>query len=408
MVDQPEDMTAFAGEIQKLAQSGGFNPFSMLAGESRFHSVFLAPFSTSLRQHITQFLADGSGPLADVAQTLQQQGATPAEAQQQARDMFTHAQGMLIVVLGGDHGLTTIPQLNFGHLEDSYLDHAIAACGEKFAAKNELKSSLIDLRNKAMGKTGWPGLIAGPSAGSNISAYWLSLAASLIEGMDEGMLSLAGAGIERLRDLAHWIGSAMRDLGKSLDEDEAVLCARCHLIAGEAEAAANCLDQLLHEDADADSLAELVVHLSDTAIRTNIPVPAAAWLETFVPRFESMFGKCYELRIARFKLLAAAAAPQEHILSAAELLFAANKKSARQDLTREPIWRVVVDPGVLLETAAAATVIDRSPAFVAKRLEQGTIPFYRSTVAGQPDQIRSPEAALRSWYAVMQAHKLLD
>jgi hypothetical protein len=408
MASNADEMSAFAGEIQKLAQTGGFNPFALLAGETQFHSVFIAPFSPSLRKHIGQFLADGTGPLTEVAKSLQSQGASASEAQQQAREMFAAAQGMLIVVMDGDHGLSTIPQLNFGHLEDGYLEHAVRACGDKFTAAPALKTALLDLRAKALGKTGWPGLIAGPSAGSNVSSYWLGLAASLIEGVDEGVMSLAGAGMERLRDLAHWIGGAIHDLGKPLDEDEAVLCARCHLIAGEAEAAAARIDPLLNEDADADGLAEVILHLSDTAIRTNIPVPAAAWLETFIPRFETLFGTCYELRIARVKLLIAAAVSAEHLLPAVELLFAANRKSARQDLTREPIWRVVVDPGIVLDTTAAAALIGRSATFVSKRLEQGTIPFHRQSVADQPDQIRIPETALRAWFAVMLAHKLLD
>ena len=111
-----DDMSAFAGEIQKMAQSGSFNPFSLIAGETRFHSVFLAPFSPTLREHIGRFLADGTGPLEDVAKSLQQQGASAVEAQTQARNMFAAAQGMLVVVMAGDHGLSTIPQLNFGHL----------------------------------------------------------------------------------------------------------------------------------------------------------------------------------------------------------------------------------------------------------------------------------------------------
>lgn len=408
MANPPDDMSAFAGEIQKLAQSGSFNPFSLIAGETRFHSVFLAPFSPTLREHIARFLTDGTGPLEDVAKSLQSQGASAVEAQTQAREMFTAAQGMLVVVMAGDHGLSTIPQLNFGHLEDGYLDHAVQACGANFPAAQELRAALIELKAKAMGGTGWPALIAGPGAGSKIDAFWLGLAAMLVEGMDEGFASLSGAGFERIRDLAHWIGAGVHDSGKKLDEDAAVLTARCHLVAGEAEAAAGCLDQLLSEDADADGLAEMVVHLSDAAIRQGLPIPAAAWLDTFTPKFEALFGTCYELRIARFKLLAAAAVSTERLLDAANHLFAANKKSARQDLTREPIWRVVVDPGTTLETAAAAEVIGKPAAFVAKRLEQGTIPFHRQVVAGQPDHVRIPEAALKSWLAVMQAHKLLD
>jgi hypothetical protein len=100
--------------------------------------------------------------------------------------------------------------------------------------------------------------------------------------------------------------------------------------------------------------------------------------------------------------------PGERLVEAADALVAANRKSARQDLTREPIWRVTVAPGNLLDTTAAAEVIGRTPAFVAKRLEQGTIPFHRSVVDGQSDQVRIPEGALRAWLAVMQAHKLLD
>ncbi len=404
----PDDMSAFAGEIQKMAQSGSFNPFSLIAGETRFHSVFLAPFSPTLRSHIAQFLADGTGPLEDVAKSLQSQGASALDAQIQARQMFAAAQGMLVVVMGGDHGLSTIPQLNFGHLEDGYCDHAVLACGANFTAGKELRAALSELKAKAMGSTGWPGLIAGPGAGSKVDAYWLGLAALLVEGMDEGFASLSGAGFERVRDLAHWIGAGVHDSSKKLDEDAAVLTARCHLVAGEAEAAAGCLDHLLSEDADADALAELVVHLSDAAIRQGIPVPAAAWLDTFIPKFEKLFGTCYELRIARFKLMAAAAVPTERLLDAANQLFAANKKSARQDLTREPIWRVVVAPGTTLETGAAAEAIGKPVTFVAKRLEQGTIPFHRLIVAGQPDHVRIPEAALKSWLAVMQAHKLLD
>lgn len=412
MANPPDDMSAFAGEIQKMAQSGSFNPFSLIAGETRFHSVFLAPFSPTLREHIGRFLADGTGPLEDVAKSLQQQGASAVDAQNQARQMFAAAQGMLVVVMAGDHGLSTIPQLNFGHLEDGYCDHAVLACGANFPAGPELRAALTELKAKAMGNTGWPNLIAGPGAGSKVDTFWLGLAAMLVEGLDEGFTSLSGAGFERVRDLAHWIGAAIRDSsrdsGKKLDEDAAVLTARCHLVAGEAEAAAGCLDHLLTEDADADGLAELVVHLSDAAIRQGIPVPAAAWLDTFIPKFETLFGTCYELRIARFKLMAAAAVSTERLLDAANQLFAANKKSARQDLTREPIWRVVVAPGATLETGAAAEAIGKPVTFVAKRLEQGTIPFHRQVVAGQPDHVRIPEGALKSWLAVMQAHKLLD
>jgi hypothetical protein len=315
---------------------------------------------------------------------------------------------MLVVVMAGDHGLATIPQLNFGHLEEDYCQHALKACGDQFPAKEALAAALADLRAKVRGGTAWPALIAGPGAGAKVPAYWLELGVLLIEGLDEGLVP-GGPGIERLRDLAHWIGAAIGATGRDLDQDEAVIVARCHLVAGEAEASSRRLDRLLHEDADSDALAELTAHLADAAIKQGHPQAAAAWLEHFVPRFEALFGTCYELRLARFKLLAAAGAPAEALLAAAGTLFAANRKSARQDLTREPIWRVVAaDHGPLIETGAAAELIGRSPTFLAKRLEQGTIPFHRQAVAGHADQVRIPEHALRAWKTVMDAHQLLD
>lgn len=407
-MSDPQDLSAFAGEIDKLARGGNFDPFSLLAGESRFHSVFLAPFSPSLKDAIARFLADGTGPLVEVVKSFQQQGVAAAEAQQQARQMFSAAQGMLVVVMAGDHGLATIPQLNFGHLEEAYCEHALKACGERFPGKEGLAAALADLRAKARGGTAWPALIAGPDAGGNLLGYWLDIGVRLVEGLEEGLAPAAG-GIERLRDLAHWVGAAVTATGRELDEDAAVIVARCHLVAGESQAGAARLDRLLGEDADSDALAELAAHLADAAVKQGHPQTAAAWLEHFVPRFEAFFGTCYELRLAALKLLAAAAAPGEALLAAAARLFAANRKSARQDLTREPIWRVAVaDPGPLLETAAAAELIGRSPAFLAKRLEQGTIPFYRLAVAGHSDQLRLPERALRAWKAVMDAHQLLD
>ena len=71
--------------LAKLAESGSFNPFSLIAGENRFHSLFLAPFSPALSQSIARFLADGTGPLEDVVRIFQGKGAAPADALQQAR-----------------------------------------------------------------------------------------------------------------------------------------------------------------------------------------------------------------------------------------------------------------------------------------------------------------------------------
>jgi hypothetical protein len=393
------EMAEFAGEIQKLAEGGSFDPFTLLAGETKFHSAFLAPFSPSLKKSIVQFCADGSGPLVDVVKVFQRDGLGAAEAALAAKRMFESAQGMLVAVLGGDHGLSTIPQLHFGHLEEGFCEHAVKSCGDKFPNRPALTAALADLRAKLAGGTVWPGLIAGPGAGGNVAGYWQKLGEEVVLSLDQGM----GPGHERLRDLAHWVGAAIAVSGRTPDDAGTVVVARCHLIAGESEPAAAHLDRLLREDADADALAELVVHLADAAIREGRPEPTLAWLERFLPKFEGLFGKCYELRLATFKLHTAAAAPAAKLLAAAAALIQANRKSARQDLTREPIWRVVAEPGPLLDTNAAAAAIGRSSTFIAKRLEQGTIPSHR-----QGDQVRIPAAALAAWKAVMDEHKLLE
>jgi hypothetical protein len=401
----PADLSAFAGEIDKLAQSGGFNPFALLAGQTAFHSVFIAPFSPSLESAIARFLADGTGPLADIGKAFQQQGAAPAEASQQARAMFAAAQGMLVVVQVGDHGPTTIPQLHFGGIDETFCAHALAACGEQFPAKDALRAALADLRAKAQGGTTWPALIAGPGAGSNLVAYWEELGDALVDGLDQG----AGqGGLERLRDLAHWVARALPACGKALKEDAILVAVRCHLAADEAAQGQALLAGLLSEDADADHLAELVVHLADAAIRQGQGAASGLWLADFVPRFETLFGTCYELRLAAFKLAAAAGAAEPVMLAAAAGLMGANRKSARQDLTREPLWRVTAaDPGELLDTAAAAALLERSPTFIAKRLEQGTIPTVRRLENGN-EVVRLPRPALLAWKAIMDAHKLLD
>ena len=69
----------------------------------------------------------------------------------------------------------------------------------------------------------------------------------------------------------------------------------------------------------------------------------------------------------------------------------------------EPLWRVGVPCSDLLDTQAAADLLDRSVSFVSKRLEQGTLPFRHDD-----GEVRIPEAALRNWQAVMDAHQLLE
>jgi hypothetical protein len=131
---------------------------------------------------------------------------------------------------------------------------------------------------------------------------------------------------------------------------------------------------------------------------------AAQWLIAALPRFEQVLGKSYDLARAIFRLQASAQADADSLLSAAEMMMARDRKSCRHDLTREPLWAVrLPDPGQLLDTAQAALAIGRSHTFIAKRLEQGTIPSHR-----QGEQLRLPSVALLAWKAVMDRFSLLE
>lgn len=387
----PADMAAFAGEIQQLAQQGNFNPFSLLAGETAFHSVFLAPLSPALTGAIRQFLADGTGPLGDVVRQFQSQGLAPVEAAARARELFGAARGVLVVVLVGDHGVMTVPHLFFGVLDAAMREQTVAACGPEFPYRNQLAQALEELEGKARRGVEGTALVAGPGAAAG---YWRDLGERLLDGVDTGMFSKLN---ERQADLAHWTGSALET--ERLDDAGILVAARCHLLAGDGPRAAAFLDRLLHDDADADALAELAVKLVEATCASGQPREVGDWLAAFLPRFEERFGVCYELRLAAFTTAVAGLRPVEAQVAAARLLSAANRKAARMDLTREPLWRVTVPVPAedLLDTAAAAAALDKDAAFVVKRLDQGTIPTVH-----QGEQVRIPRPALLAWQAIMQ------
>jgi hypothetical protein len=401
---KPDDaeLAAFAGEVQKLAAQGGFNPFALFAGTNTFHSVFLAPFSPALRAAVERFVADGSGPLAGSVQVFRQQGMPEDVASARARDMFRSAIGMCVVVLAGEGGIATIPQLFFGHLSEDWRQHAIEACGKDFPGREALAKAFADLGAKGAGGTTWPALIAGPDASGNVLGYWLELASGVVASLDEGIVPV---GAERLADLGHWIGAAVELLakGREVDADDQVAVARCRLLAGEWREAAAAIEQAAAEIED-EELVELVAQLAESAVRAGQGREGADWLAPRIARFEERTGRCYDFARAVFRMQASAQVPAEQLLATAELMVQRDKKSFRHDLTREPIWAVrLADPGELLDTAAAATATGRSPAFIAKKLEQGTIPAHR---AG--DQVRIPAQALAGWRAVMDRYKLLD
>lgn len=396
------DANQFAAEVQKLSSNGQFDPFSLLAGESTWHSVFLAPFSPSLTEARHRFLADGSGPLAAVVQQFQQGGADATAAAQNARAVFEHAQGMCVVVLVGDRGIDTIPQLFFGHLEDAYRQQVVQLCGDNFAHGEAVRKALNTLQQRAQAGATWPALHAGGLA--DTVAYWSSLAHTLIAGIDGGM---TGTAIDRLRDLAYWIDAATRlctQAGKAVPAAHQPAVLRVRALAGDPAAAFAGLNAVLATIDDEEALVTLVLQLGDAAIMQGKAADAAAWHSAATAALEQRFPRFYELRLARFKVLAGQGTDGSGIAAAADALVEAHRKNARHDLSREPLWRVTTsDPGELIDTAQAAELVGRSPSFIAKRLEQGTIPLHR-----QGDQVRLPKTALLAWKAVMDKHKLLE
>jgi len=191
------DWSGFAGQIQKLAGQGGFNPFALFSAAQRFHSVFLAPFSPALSRARARFMEHGDGPLGGAVEALRAQGTVSREeALAQARAMFQAAQGMCVVVLAGEQGVATIPQLFFGHITPQWCQHAVAACGAEFPAKEPLARALQELGASAMQGRTWPALVAGPERGNDLLGYWLDLAGGVVTSQEQ----LLRQGADRLGD----------------------------------------------------------------------------------------------------------------------------------------------------------------------------------------------------------------
>ncbi len=411
-----------------LANQPDFNPLQLMtelmSGETRFHSVFLAPFSPAFTSARNQYLADGSGPLVMIAEELARQGAPdPTTA---ARTMLTAAQGMCVVLIALDHGVSSVPQLFFGHLDPAMRAQMVMACGAEFPDAAGLEAALRDLSTRTVppasgsaspSPIAWPALVAGPAFGDDLSTYWLELAAAVLEGLDEGLAGLgpmAGGGSrERMADLGWWVSQGIlhTNNGATVDADDLELLVRCQLLAGEAAAAGQGIDALIRSGgADEESIIELVNAFADGAIRSGQVLPAGQWLASQLPAWNTALGGLYDLPLALLRIQAAAGVAADVLLPTARLLMAANRKAARNDLTKEPLWQVVVSSSEsidqhsdLLDTAAAALFLDRSTSFIVKRLEAKTLPW--CTHAGQ---IRIPARALAAWQAVMLEFKLFD
>ncbi|GDY12081.1 hypothetical protein LBMAG53_09590 [Planctomycetota bacterium] len=395
----PDDPRAFADEIQKLAATGDFNPFSLLAGQAQFHSVFIAPFSPALKSAVDRFLADGSGPLNGTVEQLASQGLSPVEAAQHARQLFQHALGMVVTVLATDHGVAPIPQLFFGHFHPDWKRQAITACGPDFAHGEALAASLGQLETLAGHGRRFPLLFSGPHAGSD---YWPTLAGEVVATAED---SLFPGGRERLADLAHWCGAA---LASEKGKTDAELLTKIHLLAGETDRACAALERMeaavVAGNGDDEAFVEAVNAVVESAVGLGRPQPILAWLAPRLDRIDTALGGSYDLTLAQLKLAAAAG---DGIGPAIDRLVARNRKLARHDLTKEPIWRVVVEPGELIEVGAAAEQLGRPVPWVTKRLESRTIPHHVAHADGK-QQVRLPSAALTAWKAALDAHKLLD
>lgn len=392
-----DDTTQMANELSGLLRSGVADPLALLAGSWHFHSCFLAPFSPSFEQARQQFLVDGGGPLSATVEQLRQQGLSATEAATTARRLMEAATGLCVAVVAGDHGVASVPQPFFGHLSPEWRQGAAQVLSEAYRAP--FAAAMAELEGQAA--HGWPRLVAGPALRQgDLRGYWIELAHGTVAAIE-----LAGArGDARLGDLGHWCAKAVDALkpGDLDAEDHAALC-RCHLAAGEAAAACFRLAACVAAGGE-----ETVVDLLDavatvTASRGGDPL-VAGWLAGEGAELGERVGCRYDVALARVRILAAAGVDAEALRPAVESLIAANRKLARQALTREPLWQVTAaEPGELLDTAAAAELIGRSPTALAKRLEARTIPCH-----AQGGQVRLPRRALLAWMQVMAAYGLLD
>jgi hypothetical protein len=381
-----DDPRAMARELEGLLKGGGLDPAALIAGDWRFHSCFLAPFSPSFAEARQQFLVDGGGPLSATVEQLRRQGVEAGEAAGVARRMIEQAVGLCVAVVGGDHGVTTVPQPFFGHLAAEWRDGASRVLAEPFRAP--FAEALAGL--EACAARGWPHAVAGPAMRGDAAAYWLDLAHGAA-----GAIALAGArGDARLADLGHWVADAIAALAPPLDgDDHAVLC-RCRLAAGEFAAAGAHIDA--HAAAGGDA-AELFDALASACAAAGGDTATAAWLAGPGAALAADQGLAYDAALARIRILAAAGVDGAELAPAVAALLAANRKLARQALTREPIWQVTAaDPGELIDTAAAAELLGRSPTAIAKRIEARTMPVHI-----RDGQIRIPRRALLAWQAAV-------
>jgi len=388
------DNLSMARELSGMLNAGGGDPLAMLAGQWSFHSCFLAPFTPSFAAAREQFLVDGGGPLSATVEQLRHQGMAPGEALEMARRLIASAQGLCVAVVASDHGVATVPQPFFGNLDAAWREGAAQVLAADYRPAFAVAlAGLADLSGK-----GWPSLVAGPAlAGKDLRSYWIELA----HGAAEYSELTGNRGDARLADLGYWIGAAVMQLApRDLDgEDHAALC-RCQLMAGAFAPACAQLAACAAAGGE-DSVIDLIDALGSAVVQRGGDAVTAAWLAS--PAAQAL-GCAYDVALARVRVLAAAGVGTAELGPAVDALIAANRKLARQALTREPLWQVTAgDPGELLDTAAAAEALGKSPTAIAKRLEARTVPLH-----ARDGQVRIPRRALDAWREALARHGLLD
>jgi hypothetical protein len=391
----PDDAAQIASELSGLLKAGAADPLSLLAGEWRFHACFLAPFTPGFAESRRQFLVDGGGPLSATVEQLRHQGLSASEATETARRLMESATGLCVAVVAGDHGVASIPQPFFGHLSQEWRQGAAQVLAADYRAP--FAAALAGL--EAQAEKGWPRIVAGPALkDGDLKGFWLELAHGVAEASE-----LAGLREDaRQADLGHWVAEAVAVLAGSADldaEDHAALC-RCRLVAGETLAATTELAACAAAGGESETV-ELLDILAGTVCRSGGPAEVAAWLAA-PPEALHAYG--YDVALARVRILAALGGSADDLRPGIAALIAADRKLARQALTREPLWQVTApDPGELLDTATVAELLGRSPTAIAKRIEARTMPVHAAE-----GQVRIPRRALEAWRTVLGEHGLLD
>ena len=358
-----------------------------------------------MQQSIQQFLDSGDGPLAGIVQQFQEQGLDANEARDRSRTLLQHAQGVLVVLLASDQGLTAMPQMFYGVLNEEYQSAIVNNFRDDFPHKEDVQSALKQLEARIVDGASGTTLFIAHDGEDDPEHFWSEIAEEIVRGIDEGIFPQKP---EQLAELGYWVASAMRSLvtaGTELSGDDLLYEMRCWLLASDLSSAEQAGGELLREyEPEDEELLKALEQFSVTAIRSREPQRVRAFFDTYADGIDDVLGGIYELELARFRAVAASAPGVEELQDAAERLQKSDKRSFRHTLNKEPLWVVTTEaPGELIDTAEAADRIERSITFVAKRLESATIPIYHDG-----DEIKIPAAALMAWKQVMDHFQLLD